>query len=138
MLGFVINELWQEGEQAAERCAAWLARLCELLSDDGALIVLEPALRAQSRALQRVRGVLASVAGPPHVFAPCLHRGACPLLERERDWCHEQLPLPLPQAVNEAFSPVRTRLHTNSVAQAHLLCQEFRFPQSLQERGSFP
>jgi hypothetical protein len=37
--------------------------------------------------------------GPPYLFAPCLHAGACPLLERERDWCHERLPLALPAAI---------------------------------------
>jgi ribosomal protein RSM22 (predicted rRNA methylase) len=100
VLGFVLNELGDEQADAVEHHRLWLARLCELLAPDGALIVLEPALRAQSRTLQEVRGRFAAAGGPPYVFAPCLHRDACPLLERERDWCHEQLPLALPSPLD--------------------------------------
>ncbi len=99
LLGFVLNELAQGEPDPAAQHAGWLTRLAPLLSDDGAIVVLEPALRAHSRALQQARGLLASAAGPPFVFAPCLHREACPLLARERDWCHEQLALPLPAPV---------------------------------------
>jgi ribosomal protein RSM22 (predicted rRNA methylase) len=96
VLGFVLNELGEARANAVEDHFAALHRLAALLTPDGAIVVLEPALRSQSRALQRVRSLFAERGGPPYVFAPCLHRGACPLLERERDWCHEQLPLSLP------------------------------------------
>jgi hypothetical protein len=76
-------------------------RLGRLLTPDGAIVVLEPALRSSSRTLQQVRSRFAAEPGPLHVFAPCLQLGPCPLLERERDWCHEQLPLALPQRVAE-------------------------------------
>lgn len=91
VLGFVLNEI--EGEDAA----AALTALSERLAPGGALIVLEPALRETSRALQRTRDVLTAAARAPYVFAPCLHTRGCPLLERERDWCHERLPLALPE-----------------------------------------
>jgi len=97
LLGFVLNELGQGAQDDGARHAALLSRLARHLSADGALIVLEPALRAQSRALQAARGRLLAAGGPPYVFAPCLHAGPCPLLERERDWCHERLPLALPE-----------------------------------------
>jgi ribosomal protein RSM22 (predicted rRNA methylase) len=96
LLGFVLNELGDAEPDAVQHHVRWLSRLSELLADDGAIVVLEPALRQTSRRLQAARSVLAAGLGPPFVFAPCLHRGACPLLERERDWCHEQLPLQLP------------------------------------------
>ncbi len=99
VLGFVLNELAEEtgaAGSADERHHALLQQLADKLAHDGALIVLEPALRETSRALQRVRTRFAAEPGPPYVFAPCLQRGPCPLLERERDWCHEQLPLALP------------------------------------------
>jgi ribosomal protein RSM22 (predicted rRNA methylase) len=99
VLGFVLNELGELEPERALHHARWLSRLSELLSDDGAIVVLEPALRQTSRTLQATRNLLAAAEGPPYVFAPCLHRGACPLLERERDWCHEQLPLELPEEI---------------------------------------
>jgi ribosomal protein RSM22 (predicted rRNA methylase) len=101
VLGFVLNEIGDAHPDPVEHHQRWLARLCELLAPDGALIVLEPALREPSRTLQQVRGRFAAAEGPPFVFAPCLHRGSCPLLERERDWCHEQLPLALPPRLAE-------------------------------------
>jgi ribosomal protein RSM22 (predicted rRNA methylase) len=99
VLGFVLNELALQSADPAEQHARWLTQLSSLLCDDGAIIVLEPALRAQSRALQLARDRLLAQGGPPYLFAPCLHAGACPLLERERDWCHERLPLALPKAI---------------------------------------
>jgi ribosomal protein RSM22 (predicted rRNA methylase) len=91
VLGLVLNEI--DGTDPAGA----LATLCERLAPGGALIVLEPALRETSRALQRTRDAIASAGRAPYVFAPCLHARPCPLLERERDWCHERLPLPLPK-----------------------------------------
>ena len=99
LLGFVLNELAQDAADPAEQHARWFTRLSGLLADDGAIVVLEPALRVQSRALQLARARLLAHGGPPYLFAPCLHAGACPLLERERDWCHERLPLALPAEI---------------------------------------
>jgi ribosomal protein RSM22 (predicted rRNA methylase) len=91
LLGFVLNELGTPDLPQA------LTTLCERLEPDGALIVLEPALRETSRALQHARNQLVARAEPPYVIAPCLHRRPCPLLERERDWCHVRMPLALPE-----------------------------------------
>ena len=91
VLGLVLNEL--EGLDGV----AALHALCARLAPGGALIALEPALREQSRALQRVRDAIVARAAAPYVFAPCLHTRACPLLERDRDWCHERLQSPLPE-----------------------------------------
>lgn len=109
LLGFVLNELSETHADAVQNHHEWLARLAGLLADDGAMVVLEPALRASSRALQAVRSRFAAARGPLHVFAPCLHREACPLLERERDWCHEQLPLALPRATAQLASAAGLR-----------------------------
>jgi ribosomal protein RSM22 (predicted rRNA methylase) len=93
LLGFVLNEL------PAQDYALALTTLCERLAPGGALIVLEPALRDASRALQRARDQLVARAAAPHVIAPCLHARPCPMLERERDWCHARLPLALPESL---------------------------------------
>lgn len=103
LVGLTLNELWgdapEDDASAAAQGARWLEALAGRLSEDGVLIVLEPALRETSRRLHRVRDVLASREGPPHIFAPCLHSGTCPMLERDRDWCHEQLPARLPPSL---------------------------------------
>jgi ribosomal protein RSM22 (predicted rRNA methylase) len=95
VLGLVLNEI--EGHDAP----AALTALCARLAPGGALIVLEPALRETSRALQRTRDGLVSAGRAPYVFAPCLHAQPCPLLERERDWCHERMQLALPKDAAE-------------------------------------
>jgi ribosomal protein RSM22 (predicted rRNA methylase) len=99
LLGFVLNELAHDDADPGLQNANVLRSLASLLASDGALIALEPALREPSRALQQARGHLIAGGGPPHVFAPCLHAGACPLLERERDWCHERLRVALPEPI---------------------------------------
>jgi SAM-dependent methyltransferase len=99
LMGLVLNELDvqrpDEDAAAATRFEA-LQALGRRLAPDGAMVILEPALRTEARMLSRVRDLLAAEPDGPHVFAPCLHRGACPMLARERDWCHERLPLALP------------------------------------------
>lgn len=74
------------GAVIAERVRAILPHLAE----DGALILVEPASRHETRALHHARDALLS-AGVT-VFSPCLHARACPMLTNERDWCHEDLP----------------------------------------------
>ncbi|MGE0789123.1 MAG: small ribosomal subunit Rsm22 family protein [Sandaracinaceae bacterium] len=67
------------------------------LAEGGALIVLEPALRASARALSRMRDRIAADPGDDalRVVAPCTHDGPCPMLARERDWCHAELAMEL-------------------------------------------
>jgi ribosomal protein RSM22 (predicted rRNA methylase) len=62
----------------------------------GAVIVIEPALRTTARDLEVVRDAILAEGGA-HVFAPCTRQVArCPMLDTERDWCHEDRPLALP------------------------------------------
>jgi hypothetical protein len=70
--------------------------LRERLTPAGILVVVEPALRARSRHLQQVRAALLAQQTKPIVVAPCLHAGACPMLVRDTDWCHEDLAIDLP------------------------------------------
>jgi hypothetical protein len=78
-----------------ERHAALLSNAIEHhLAPNGSLVVVEPALRDRTRHLHRVRDALVSRGWSN--FAPCLHASPCPALERETDWCHEDLPVDLP------------------------------------------
>ena len=66
----------------------WLDRTAE----NGTLVIVEPALRERARHLHALKPAL--IAAGASIFAPCLHAAPCPLAER--DWCHEDLPVDLP------------------------------------------
>lgn len=97
LLGQVLSELdldrtpEERVELHAERIAAIVR---ERLAPRGVLVIVEPALRSRTRHLQAVRSAL--IARGLSILAPCLHHGRCPLLGREGDWCHEDLPVDLP------------------------------------------
>ena len=69
--------------------AVFLREALRRVADDGALVVIEPGSRAESRALHVARSIL--IADGATVFAPCLHAAECPMLRTTRDWCHEDL-----------------------------------------------
>lgn len=87
LMGLMLNELDDDEKLAMVKRAA------SALGPEGALIILEPALREPTRALQRLRD---AVVDDLHVFAPCLHSEPCPMLANPRDWCHEERPFELP------------------------------------------
>jgi SAM-dependent methyltransferase len=70
--------------------------LAGALRDDGSLVLVEPALRERARHLHAVRDALL-VERVANVFAPCLHDRACPALAQPGEWCHEDLPVDLPE-----------------------------------------
>ncbi|MFA4874384.1 MAG: small ribosomal subunit Rsm22 family protein [bacterium] len=58
------------------------------LNSDGAVVIIDPALRETSRSLMQLRDRLLAD-GVARVHAPCLHQGPCPMLAANaRDWCH--------------------------------------------------
>jgi ribosomal protein RSM22 (predicted rRNA methylase) len=81
LLGNVLNELPGDSAAHLERLAA------AALAPGGMMVIIEPALRETARALEGARDRL--VERGWFVVAPCLFRGGCPALSRERDWCHE-------------------------------------------------
>jgi precorrin-6B methylase 2 len=95
VLGSVLNELPGDARLPA------VLRALAAVGEDGAVIVIEPALRDTARALHEVRdAVLAG--GHGHVFAPCTRAIApCPALADPDDWCHEDRALQLPPRTAE-------------------------------------
>ncbi|MDQ3341563.1 MAG: methyltransferase [Myxococcota bacterium] len=94
VMGTVLNEL---DETAA---IGVVERALAAIADDGAVIIIEPALRATSRALHAIRDAV--IARGVHIFAPCTRRIApCPALSDPDDWCHEDRPLALPPRTAE-------------------------------------
>jgi hypothetical protein len=97
LVGNVLSELGvgDAEDVRVERHVALLRRLLERHTrDNGSLVLVEPALRDRTRHLHRVHDALAQIG--VGVFAPCLHAARCPALDRDSDWCHEQLPIDLP------------------------------------------
>ena len=79
----LLNELALDLDGRARLVRGWCL---ELLADEGAAVLVEPALRETSRALLGVRDRL--LAAGLFVEAPCLWQGPCPALVRDRDFCH--------------------------------------------------
>jgi ribosomal protein RSM22 (predicted rRNA methylase) len=58
------------------------------LSENGALLIIDPALKETTRPLLALRDRLVGE-GLARVAAPCLHQDGCPMLAASgRDWCH--------------------------------------------------
>ena len=95
VLGTVLNEL-----PAAARLDL-VGRALAAIGDDGAVIIIEPALRDTARALHELRDAILA-GGRGHVFAPCTRtQTPCPALTDPRDWCHEDRALELPRRTAE-------------------------------------
>jgi precorrin-6B methylase 2 len=125
VLGTVLNEL-----AAADRLAL-LLRALAAIGDDGAVIVVEPALRDTSRALHELRDAILG-AGRGHVFAPCTRTLApCPALADPTDWCHEDRALQLPHRTAELAR--LTHLRDAGMKFAYLVLR--RQPVALVETG---
>lgn len=97
VVGLALNELFAGASDPIAARADWLSGLSRVLAPGGTLIVLEPALRDVTRLLMSVRDRIEGQADGLGVFGPCTRGGACPLLRRERDWCHEVMDQPLPE-----------------------------------------
>jgi ribosomal protein RSM22 (predicted rRNA methylase) len=116
VLGSVLNEL----ADAAARDAAVAAALAAI-TDDGAVIVVEPASRDAARAVHAVRD--AAIARGAHVFAPCTRAAApCPALADPRDWCHEDRAVALPARTGELAR--RTHLRDSGLRFAYLVLRK--------------
>ncbi|MEW6776457.1 MAG: small ribosomal subunit Rsm22 family protein, partial [Bdellovibrionota bacterium] len=98
----VAGNTLSEGFSDPAKAAGWLDSLANYLRPEGALVVIEPALKRTGRFLQQSRDALLALPGRRlHVFAPCLHEGPCPALARAGDWCHERVPWNPPKALEE-------------------------------------
>jgi SAM-dependent methyltransferase len=91
----VLGQVLAEDDAEPAVHAALIERLlAQSVDPGGSLVIVEPALRERTRHLHAVRAAL--IAGGRRPFAPCLHARDCPMLATPRDWCHEDLPVDLP------------------------------------------
>jgi SAM-dependent methyltransferase len=98
ILGQVLSEMHRDvpAEERVRMHGSLLSDAAKKLAPDGSLVVVEPALRERARHLEAVRDALIAAEPELALFAPCLHRGACPMLATAGDWCHEDLDVDLP------------------------------------------
>lgn len=97
-----LTELFLTSRDPIGRRAKLVRTLLDLLHQDGALMIVEPALRTVSRNLHRLRDVLLEEQACT-VYSPCLHEQSCPALVKPEDWCHEErswTPPPLVAAID--------------------------------------
>lgn len=105
LIGSVLNEL------DAAQSRALVVEHMGLLAEHGSLIIIEPALRETTRALHELRDFVLAQSGA-HVFAPCVRQSApCPALTDERDWCHEDRPVRLPERTAKLAANTGLRSH---------------------------
>ena len=121
VMGSVLNEL------APAARLAIVERALAAIGDDGAVIIVEPALRDTARPLHELRDAIIT-RGSGHVFAPCTRRGTpCTALVDERDWCHEDRHLVLPPRTAELAR--RTHLRDSGMKFAYVVLR--RQPRAL-------
>lgn len=95
IMGTVLNELAEPARLSL------VEQALDAIAPDGAVIVIEPALRNTSRALHELRDALIAN-GRAHIFAPCTRTLApCPMLANPDDWCHEDRDVRLPPRTAE-------------------------------------
>jgi hypothetical protein len=105
----LLNELFVDrlpAERAELRVGRVLAWGKALLAPAGVMVLIEPALRQTSRELLAVRDGL--LAAGLKVVAPCLWTGPCPALARDRDWCHDAVPIANGARVDYSYLVLRT------------------------------
>lgn len=75
------------------------------LSDDGVLIIIEPALKSTSRAILTLRDefIKKKLLFPS---APCPNILNCPALASSKDWCHEEKDWNAPSYINKISSVI--------------------------------
>jgi len=92
LMSFVLNEF----EQSPRELAATLLESWERhLEDEGLVILLEPAMKLQSRRLLELRQEILlqaeRVSMPLELLLPCLGHQSCGALAEPEDWCHEEV-----------------------------------------------
>jgi len=90
LMSFVLNEFDDSSPDLAKTLLhAWDRHL----EEEGLIILVEPALKLQSRRLLALRKSLLELdlAQNYQILLPCLGHQACGALAEEEDWCHEEV-----------------------------------------------
>ncbi len=88
LMSFCLNEL----NLSPQELAPLLVKHWEKhLHEEGLIILVEPALKAQSRKLLELRQAILAQKTSLQVLLPCLGSRCCGALSHPEDWCHEQV-----------------------------------------------
>lgn len=116
LMGTVLNELSHAAQKEI------IDRAFSVLSENGTIIIIEPALKQPSRNLHHLRDwIIKEQKG--FIFAPCTHAmTSCPMLTSPKDWCHEDVPSSLPEIANQMSQA--TGLRDGSLKFSYLVLQK--------------
>ena len=93
IMSYFLNEFSESPEEMAKKLLeAWKNHL----ENEGLIILVEPALKLQSRRLLAIRkALIAQIEDHPEhdlkILLPCLGHQACGALAAAEDWCHEDV-----------------------------------------------
>jgi len=133
---FVMSYFLNETEIAPENLVSEFINACTLhLEEEGLVIIVEPALKLQSRKLLTFRKTLLANARMKSgeaglkVLLPCLGHQACGALAKEDDWCHEEVSWWRPPYLRELDA--MTHLDRKTLPFSYLIIQKTK--RSLEE-----
>jgi len=119
----LLSELFPGNPQGISKRIQLLKRIMDkLLTREGSLLLIEPALRETSRGLLMVRDGLLHEGF--HLYAPCLTEGPCPALIRPKDWCHADVPWDPPELIRDIDR--LTGLRKDSLKFSYMIFQKER------------
>ena len=80
------------------------------LDENGTIVIIEPALLKVARSFHRVRDLL--INSDWHIYGPCVSDRKCPMLARDRDWCHQVIDWQRPMVVKQLDELIGNRKET--------------------------
>ncbi|MBS1960052.1 MAG: hypothetical protein JST80_11300 [Bdellovibrionales bacterium] len=111
---FVMSYFLNESEISPATLARKCLEACEQhLEDEGLVVLVEPALKLQSRKLLEFRRELIEILesgkdkSGMKVLLPCLGHQACGALAKPEDWCHEEVQWWRPEYLRELDAIVK-------------------------------
>lgn len=95
-----LNEIYADAKDPVELRSGLITECLSLLTPQGTVMVVEPALRETSRGLLHVRDRLLQEKRCS-IYSPCLHEDGCPALVSPTDWCHEERAWEPPEIIRQ-------------------------------------
>lgn len=107
----LLNELYRR--KAVEAKVSWLGeQVLRRVASNGSLLLIEPALKATTIDLMRVRDMLLE-RYQVNIYSPCPAQGVCPMLaSTDRNWCHAEVGWRRPGLITQIDQSIGNRKHS--------------------------